>query len=129
MAAKPAKAKKVVKKAKETPVTKSKKTKEDPKKLIPNVILETTKEHPDLLAIAVDKHSALLIKKKVVTVHEELCPGTMSPVERIVEQTFFHTFMLQWGGKVKNREILDEIGFPITFVETPAEAYHAIGDA
>lgn len=131
MAAKPANAKKSNKtvKTKENSTVKSKKPKEDPKKLIPNAILEIAKERPELLVIDVDKYSALLIKKKVVTVHEELCSGTMSPVQRIVEQTFFHTFMLYWDGKIKNREILDEIGFPITFIDTPAAAYYKICEA
>jgi hypothetical protein len=129
MTTKPVKAKKSDKKVKEKTSVKSKKPKESSKKLIPNAILEIAKEHPDILVIDVDKHSALLIKKKVATVHEELCAGTMSPVQRIVEQTFFHTFMLQWDGKIKNIDKLEEIGFPITSVVTPAEAYYAIQEA
>jgi hypothetical protein len=129
MATKPVKPKKIVNKSKAKPVLKAKKPKIDPKKLIPDFILKMANEYPELLVIDVDKYSALLVKKKVVTVHEELCPGTMSPVERVVEKTFFHTFMLQWDGKINNSDKLEEIGFPVMFVETPQEALYEIQKA
>ena len=122
MVNKPVKSSKTKEKLDKKKVT-SKKT---VKKPIGDYILDHAYLNPDLLVITVDKYSALLSKKKVVTVHEELCPGTMSPVERIIEKTFFHTFLVQWGGKVKQNEKLEEIGFPITFVETPEKALYEI---
>lgn len=116
-------------KASAKPAAKKAKPKVDLKKLIPEAILEICYENPDMLVIDVDKNSALLLKKKIVTVHEELCPGTMSPVERITEKTFFDAFILQWGGKIKNSAILEEVGFPVTFIETPQEAFYEIQKA
>lgn len=109
--------------------TKKKKPRVDLKKLIPEAILETCYKNPEMLVVDVDKYSALLIKKKVVDVHETLCAGTMNPIESISEKTFFHSFMLQWGGKINNSDRLEEIGFPVTFIETPQEALYEIGKA
>ena len=129
MDTKPVKVKKTANKIKKTPSQNVKKRARDPKKQIPSFILKVAKEYPEIIVVYVDKHSTLLVKKKSVMVHEELCPGTMSPVERIVEHTFFHTFMLQWAGKDKNSAKLEEIGFPMTFVETPQEALYEIQQA
>lgn len=111
------------------PPTQKKKPKVDLKKLIPESILETCYQNPEILVVDVDQYSALLIKKKVVDVHEILCAGTMNPIENISEKTFFHSFMLQWGGKITNSDKLEEIGFPVTFIETPQEALYEIGKA
>lgn len=129
MATKSVKSTKLDKKVKKEPKKNKKLKKIDIKKLIPESILETCYEKPEILVVDVDKYSALLIKKKIVDVHEVLCAGTMNPIESIVEKTFFHSFMLQWDGKVNNSERLEEIGFPIKFVETTQEAIDEIEKA
>lgn len=122
--------KKVVKK--NTPIKKVV-AKKEPKVDFEELVTFHCQKNENLILMDLSDRSAFIIKKKNETVREELCAGTMNPIERFHDMTFFHFFIIRWGNKKipKNSMMgnLEERGLPIYYVEIEYDIIKAIQDA
>lgn len=116
-------------KSKAVVVKKPRKTKRDLILQIGDSIVEKCEDDDELLLLDFNGEVAIILKKHSVTVQGIKNPNGMQPYqEPPKEKTFFHTFILQWDGKPLLGNLID-MGVPITWVETPNEALHAIKSA